>query len=179
MSKINKVKVTLKNVKIAFPNIFEAKGFNGSKPKFSCVLLVNKQDEQVKIAKQAIEDLIKTEWPDIAKRPKLKDKISFRDGDDEKYEGYPGNYFISASNMLQPKVLNAEGKPAEKDLIQGGDEVHAIIEFWAQNNQFGARVNANLVAVKFIKQGKRFFKKDDDLFDDSAETVAEEENPFE
>jgi hypothetical protein len=37
-----------------------------------------------------------------------------------------------------------------------GCYVNCIIELWAQNNAYGKRINANLLAVQFYKDGQPF-----------------------
>ena len=77
------------------------------------------------------------------------------------------------------KMLTEQSKP------QPGDYVNAVIEVWAQNNDFGKRINANLVGIQYVKQGESFGKaSDDDLFEitekskDEPKTNKENENNF-
>ena len=50
------MKLMLKNVRLAFPSLFEAKTVNGEgKPAFSASFLINPKDPQVKTIQQAIE----------------------------------------------------------------------------------------------------------------------------
>ena len=37
-----------------------------------------------------------------------------------------------------------------------GCYVNVVITLWAQNNKFGKRINANLLAVQFVKDGNPF-----------------------
>ena len=44
----------------------------------------------------------------------------------------------------------------EDDVVYGGVIVNVLIRPWAQDNKFGKRINANLVAVQFVRDGERF-----------------------
>jgi hypothetical protein len=57
-----------------------------------------------------------------------------------------------------------------------GCYVNCIIELWAQNNAYGKRINANLLAVQFYKDGQPFGDaganasvNDFDAFDDESD----------
>jgi hypothetical protein len=75
--------------------------------------------------------------------------LCLHDGDEKaEYEGFPGNFFLNAANKARPAVIDRDRSP----LIQAdgrpyaGCYVNAVIDIWAQDNNFGKRVNASLVA---------------------------------
>lgn len=189
-NKINKIRVVLTNVRLSFANIFEPKGFNGGDPRYSASFLVSKQDEDNLLkVKEAIKNVIKAEWGNEA--PKLKDtQICLRDGDNESWDGYADHFFISSGNKLKVAVRDLDGTDLTQhsednnpgDKPQSGDYVNAIVEIWAQNNNFGKRINANLVGVQYVKKGERFGKgSEDDLFAETTikpKVVKQEEDPF-
>jgi len=122
----------------------------------------------------AIKHLIK----DGLKGAKLPaDKICLRDGDDVEYAGYAGHMSIKASSSKRPMVLDRDRSPLAEDdnRLYAGCHVNAIIELWAQNNQWGKRINANLLGVQFFKDGEPFSDgvtasaDDFDAFDASEE----------
>lgn len=74
---------------------------------------------------------------------------------------YVGNFTISPAEERRPTVLGSRkdpktGKPVrlvagvDEDLIYGGCWVNMLIRPWWQNNNWGKRVNAGLVAVQLI-----------------------------
>jgi len=76
-----------------------------------------------------------------------------------KYDGYKGMFFISASNDARPGVANRNGAPVregEPGCPYNGCYVNFNLTLWAQNNQFGTKVNANLIAVQFVRDGQAF-----------------------
>lgn len=158
-------KVTLANVRIAFPELFTAKASNdGGKPKFSAAFLFAPDHPCVAKIKAAMAEVAKEKWgakaDQVMKALTAADKMALHDGDNKAdYAGYEGNLFVNASNATRPTVLNRDKSPlAEKDgVIYSGCYVNAIIECWAQDHKdFGKRVNATLSGVQFFKDGDAF-----------------------
>tara|TARA_R100000951_G_scaffold20775_2_gene17346 strand:- start:6141 stop:6668 length:528 start_codon:yes stop_codon:yes gene_type:complete len=150
-------KIKLNNVRISFPSLFRKATFSGEETKFEATFLLGKEEHAATIAEieTAISDLTK----DKLKGAKLKaDKICLKDGDDIDYVGYAGNMSIKASNAKRPMVLDRDRTQlAEEDgRIYAGCYVNGVLELWAQNNQYGKRINANLLGVQFIKDGEPF-----------------------
>jgi len=170
-------KIKLNNVRISFPSLFRKATFSGEETKFEATFLLDKETQADKIAEieTAISDLTNNKL----KGAKLKaDKICLKDGDDIDYVGYAGNMSIKASNAKRPMVLDRDlTQLAEEDgRIYAGCYVNGVLELWVQNNQYGKRINANLLGVQFIKDGEPFadgvtaslddFDHFDDLEDD-------------
>ena len=65
---------------------------------------------------------------------------------------------IKASSTKRPMVIGTDKAPLTEDdgKPYAGCYVNAIVELWGQKNQFGERVNANLLAVQFSKDGEPF-----------------------
>lgn len=150
-------KIKLHNVRLSFPSLFRKATFSGEETKFEGTFLISKADQADKIAEieAAIESLI----ADRLKGAKLKaDKICLKDGDDIDYAGYAGHMSIKASNNKRPLVLDRDRSPLSEDdnRIYAGCYVNAVIELWAQDNQYGKRINANLLGVQFFKDGEPF-----------------------
>lgn len=169
-------KIKLSNVRISFPSVFRKATFSGEETKFEATFLMDKEGQADKIAE--IEGKIDALIKEKLKGVKLKaDKICLKDGDDIDYAGYAGNMSIKASSAKRPMVLDRDRSPLteEDGKIYAGCYVNAIIELWAQNNQYGKRINANLLGVQFVKDGEPFADgvsasvDDFDVFDDVDE----------
>ena len=150
-------KIKLQNVRLSFPSLFRKAVFSGEETKFEGTFLLSKDGQADKIAEieDAINDLIK----DKLKGTKLKaDKICFKDGDDIDYDGYAGHMSLKASSNKRPMVLDRDRTPLSEDDNRpySGCYVNAIIELWAQDNNYGKRINANLLGVQFFKDGAPF-----------------------
>lgn len=192
--KSNIGEVTLKNVRLSFPHIFKPQPFkNGEgEPKYNCSFLLHKEKNKAEIEamRKAINGVAKEKWP--TDMPKLKpEKLCMRDGDVEDWDGYPGHYYVSASNKRRPAVIDRNRSPLTEDdgKPYAGCYVNAVVRVWAQDSkEFGKRINASLEAIQFVKDGDAFGAKPvdvnekfDDLGDTDGETevfVADDDTPF-
>lgn len=150
-------KIKLSNVRLSFPSLFRKAVFSGEETKFEATFLIDKSSQADKIAE--IDAAIKALVKDALKGAKLPaDKICLRDGDDVDYAGYANHMSIKASTSKRPMVLDRDRSPLAEDdnRLYAGCHVNAIIELWAQNNQWGKRINANLLGVQFFKDGEPF-----------------------
>jgi hypothetical protein len=150
-------KITLKDVRISFPSLFRKAVFNGDETKYEATFLIDKALGKDKISE--INDAIKELVKENLKGSKLPpDKICFKDGDGIEYDGYAGTMSIKASSTKRPMVLDRDKSPLTEDdsKIYAGCRVNAVIELWAQNNNYGKRVNANLLGVQFFKDDAPF-----------------------
>ena len=180
------MKLKLLNVRLAFPQLFEAKTVAGEgKPAHSGTFLIDPADPQVKAINAAIDATAKEKWgakaDAILKQARAADKVCLHNGDlKATYDGFPGNLFISARNPLRPTVVDADKTPlTEKDgKPYAGCYVHVVLELWAQDNQYGKRVNATLMGVQFYKDGDSFtgggVASEDDFEDISAGATADD-----
>lgn len=149
-------------------------------PKFGCSILLDKESdaETIKKIKGVIRQVCLDKWDgkevkiktsgakltDGAKGKIMLDGIALRDGvEKDDKEGYgDGVTFVPASSLRKPKVVRpSEGGGLEvienmgdKNDPYPGCYVKASIRFWAQDNDYGKRVNCELLAVCFIKDGE-------------------------
>lgn len=158
------MKFKLHNVRLAFPALFEAKTVNGEgEPRFSAVFLINPEHPQLTELRNVIKQVAKEKWGEkwevIYSQLEKKLNLCLHDGDEKaEYEGFPGNFFLNAANKARPAVLDrdcsqlvqADGRP------YAGCYVNAVIDIWAQDNNFGKRVNASLGGIQFLRDGDAF-----------------------
>jgi len=175
------MRIQLKNVRAAFLNaLFEAKTVNGEgKPAFSATFLLSPDDPQVKTINAAIESVAKEKWgakaEAILKQMRAQDKLCLHDGDlKATYEGFPGMLYVSSRSNTRPLVIDTDKSPlTESDgRPYSGCYVNASLELWAQDNNYGKRVNAQLRGVQFYKDGDAFAgggAASEDEFDDVSE----------
>lgn len=157
----------LNNVRLAFPNLFEATTVGGEgKPRYSAMLIIAPDHAQLQEIKDAQLAVAKDKWrdkaPTIMKGLEKQDKIALHDGDTKaKYDGFEGNFFISAASpgdKPAPKVVDRDRSPlsAKSGRPYSGCFVNVIVDLWAQDNQYGQRINATLGAVQFFSDGDSF-----------------------
>lgn len=168
------MKIMLQNVRVAFPQIWEAAQVNGEgKPAFSASFLtpdadpivhtvVDGKPTKMKLS-AAIAQVAKAKWgaktDGVMKEMKTKDRLCIHDGDAKSdYAGFPGNHYITARNETRPLILDRDKSPltVADGRPYAGSFVHASLELWAQDNKYGKRVNASLRGVQFYKDGEAF-----------------------
>lgn len=146
--------ITIKNCRLAFVNVFTKASFEGKEGKYECTMLFPKSDKETydKII-SAIESC-KTE--NKVKVPEA--KYFIQDGDDKEYDGFEGMWAVKAGNGKRPTIINRDKTPLVEDdeVIYAGCYANVIVEPWAQNNQYGKRINANLLGIQFVKDGEPF-----------------------
>jgi len=156
--------VKLKNVRLSFPALFEAKSFNEGKPKFSAVFLLNKKTNaaDIKAIRAAIEAVTKEKWPKGVKNLK---PSCLHEGSEKEYDGYGEEVmYLSASSAKRVPVVDGDMSPLteEDGRPYAGCYVNCSIRLWAQDNEYGKRINAQLRAVQFYKKGEPFGEKQAD-----------------
>lgn len=158
--------VKLSNVRLAFPQIFEAKPFQGAgHPSFTAMLLIDpvKQAALIDEVKKTMIAVAKEKWAGKADSVfaslKGTDKVCLRSGDTKSdYSGFEGMMFLSTRSQNRPLVIDRDKSPltAADGRPYGGSYVNASIEIWAQDNGFGKRINASLRGLQFYKDGDAF-----------------------
>lgn len=162
-------RMMLNNVRVAFAQgIFEAGTVAGEgKPRYSASFLLDDKHPQYAAIKAKMAAVAKDKWKDKAeaqyKALEKADKLALHDGDlKPQYDGYPGNWHISAAAQEgnPPTVVNQDKttfKPnSGNKKIYSGCYVNASVEFWAQDNNYGKRINCTLRGVQFFKDGDSF-----------------------
>jgi hypothetical protein len=178
--------IRVDNVRFSYPHVdkpWKKEGDQGE-AKYSITGMMPKgTHEEAKTAIAAVMKAVLAE----AKISVPADKKFLRDGDanasdddDENVEnGYAGHWFVNARESNRPSLRDKAGKkldPVEdldtiKELFFGGAWGHILLRPWVQNNKFGKRLNAGLVAVMFSKEDTAFGQgrvDDADAWDDVA-----------
>lgn len=161
----------LTNVRLSFPDIFDAKAVQeGGEPKFGCSFLIDKEAgaDQIKALKALIVLLAVSKlFPkaedgrekvvEMIKKKKL--KICLHEGSEKEYDGYTEeNMYLTASSSKRPLIIDRDRSPLTKEdgRPYAGCFVNAKIRLWVQDNNFGKRVNAELKGIQFFKDGEPF-----------------------
>ena len=159
MSKsITTEKILLPKVRLSFPHLYTPKAFApGQDPRFQATFLLDPANAEHK----PVIDKIKSEIGRIQKEAGLSGDVKYCMGNGHKkaYEGYAGMVYLSTSNTVRPTVVNRAKAPVaegDRQAPYAGCYVNATVTLWTQKNQYGQRVNANLRAVQFVKDGAGF-----------------------
>ena len=158
------MKIKLNNVRLSFAQLFEAKTVNGEgKPAYSASFLIDPKDPQIVAVNAAIEAVAKDKWgaksDTTLKAMKAADKTCLHSGDlKSNYDGFEGMLYISSRNSMRPLVIDVDKTPlVESDgKPYSGCYVNCSIELWAQDNNYGKRINATLMGVQYFKDGESF-----------------------
>jgi len=149
--------IKIASARLSFPSLFNMATFGGeSTGKYEATFILDKKEHAatIKELQAAIDKLSKEEL----KGKVAADKLCLKDGDETERAEFAGKYTIKASTKKRPLVINRDKSPiAEGDnIVYAGCYVNAIISLWAQNNQYGKRINAQLDGVQFVRDGDPF-----------------------
>ena len=109
-------KVITGKVRLSYCSIFEPKSIDGNDEKYSCSILIPKNDkETLRKIKEAVDTAIEQgrgKWGGKVP-PNLKKPL--RDGDEERPDdqAYAGHYFLNASSKNKPGIAKPIGKGAD------------------------------------------------------------------
>jgi len=171
-------KVTIPKARLSFPSLFQKSVFEGKEGKYEATLLFPKTDTKTYDKVMAAINECKT----TAKIKVANSKLCIQDGDeiyDEKeYDGYQGMWAVKAANSKRPTLLTGQKEPIveEDEILYAGCFVNAIIDPWAQDNNWGKRINANLLGIQFVKDGEPFGDATVAEADDFDEVSEEDED---
>jgi len=168
------MKIKLTNVRLSFPSLFSKAKFNDVETKFEATFLLHKEQQAdlIKKLESSIDKIAAEHFK--GKVPKGL-KLCIADGDEKDYDGYENHMSFKAASNKRPTLIDRDKTPlAEEDgVLYAGCYVNAIVDFWVQDNQYGKRVNSNLLGVQFFKDGDEFgagdttdVASDFDAFDD-------------
>lgn len=175
--------IRLKNVRLAFPALFEPSSIGEGQPKYGAKLIVSDDSEAVLIGDKqiagsaagicelAIKQVAITKWKDKAQAivqnfDRLGKKPDtffvpgpYKNRDGVPYDGFVARSYVTATNQVRPTLVDRDGKT---QLIPGdgrlyaGCFVNALISVWAQDNQYGRAIRASLKGVQFLRDGDAF-----------------------
>lgn len=176
--------VKLNEVRLSFPDLFEAVQFEGQGPfNYRAAFLVEPGSANDKAITAAMGEVAKEKWAAkagaiLTAAKASPQKCCYISGDLKEYDGYAGNMVLSSSRQQEkgrPGVYDRDKSPlsVEDGKPYAGCYVNATVELWAQDNSYGKAIRCTLVAVQFAKDGDAFSagsKPSEDEFDDlSAE----------
>lgn len=140
----------------------------GAKYALAGMLPKNTHEEAKSLLVSVIDDIQKKNDVKIAKAMKF-----ITNGDDSAKTEYEDHWIISSRESRRPSVRDRRGnvlitEREIEDTVYAGCFVNMLILPWLQDNQYGKRINAGLVAVQFAGNGDPFGNgriSDDDVFD--------------
>lgn len=165
-------KLMIKRVPIAFPALAEPQAIGDGRPAYGAKFLIDPKSEWVAKIDKAVHAAALERWKDRAEEIlaflQEDDKVCFRrkpyrsKRTGKVFEGFEGMYHLGArSETTKPTIVDLSGaEVTDKDgiraLIYSGCYVHTEVEIWAQDNQYGRRINCTSNGVMFAAHGQRF-----------------------
>lgn len=153
------MKFTFTEARLAFPDIFES----NKDGKYAAAFIFPTDHKSIAGLEKVIEEVGQAkwgkEWEKLRKQLKAGDNMLIHNGDSKaSYAGYEGNLFFNANNTVRPTVVDRDRTPLAKDdgKPYSGCYVNVIIDVWAQDNQYGRKINAQLQGVQFVRDGEAF-----------------------
>ncbi len=179
------MQVTLKKVRLAFPQLFEAERFKGSegKPRFSASFIIERGGEAHKALEAAIKEVAAEAWKN--KAPMMLDefkgnsnKFCVSNGDTKGWDGAEGCVVLAAhrnEDQGRPLLLDGRKQPttAADAVLYSGCYVHAIVDIWAQTKDYPG-VRCSLNGVMFAAEGEAFVGGGRATVDDFADLAADD-----
>ncbi len=172
-------KIKLKSVRLSFPELFEPTQFEGKGPySYKAAFLIEPGSDNHKLILATMKEVATEAWKAkagaVLENADDDSKLRFlQKGDKKEYDGYAGMLVISAKrdkSKGRPLLLHKNPKKKDPDTgemvnnevgqdegtIYGGCYVNVTIEMWAQDNNYGKTIRAQLLAVQFVKDGDAF-----------------------
>lgn len=175
-------KLRVKTVRLSFPQFWTPKAFEeGQTPRYEGAFLFDYDNkvhaQHIKEIKAAAKGILTEHFG--GKIPKgVKFCFGDADKDEKTYDGYEGKFYLTSANRTRPPIVDRDGK---SPLIEAdgkpyaGCYVNATVTLWVQDNKWGKRVNANLLAVQFVKDGEAFGIKPVDV-EEEFEDIEDEDS---
>lgn len=156
--------------RLAFPRINKPEPFQGQgEPRYSATLIIEPNSDSHKKLLKAARAAADAKWPGKGEAAltslERQNKLCYYDGDiKDTVDGFAGNIILNANApQNQPPALvvtrNGRNERLEREtqgVIYGGCWVNMIVDLWAQDNQWGKRINAQLAGIQFVKDGDAF-----------------------
>lgn len=181
--------ILIRDVRLSYPHLFTPWGTKEDKKAYSGKFLLDKKTHAEAI-KALGAHIVKLSM-ETFKTKLASDRVFMRNGDDSGKPEQEGSWVVSASDTKhRPTVINRNKTPVVEadDIVYSGCYVNVLIRPWTQNHpEYGKRINANLLAVQFVRDGERFAGTErpdiDDVFGDVSGEFGEndggdEADPF-
>ena len=167
--------IKIPNTRLSFPSLFQTAPFAGvDTGKYSATFILDAVEHKKEIIEiqRTVDQLIKDSLLGKALPP---DKICLKVSPDDK-----NKFTLKCSTKKRPMVLNRDKTPlTESDnVIYAGCYVNAIVSLWAQDNQYGKRINGSLVGVMFAAHGEPFGSGGVDASEFDMFSSEDSETPF-
>ena len=151
-------KVVTGEVRFSYAHVFEPASIEGSEPKYSVSILIDKKDKQtLERIKAAIEAAKQAGLSKFGGKIPANLKLPLRDGDTEREDDpvYAGKYFINANAKTKPGLVDKGCNPIiDMTEFYSGCYGHASITFYAFNTSGNKGIACGLNNLMKTRDGE-------------------------
>lgn len=205
MSEKKNETLKLMRVRASFPILGTPRAFkDGKKPKYELTLLIPKSRDITDLKKAVFAAKKEKFGKDKESWPKIKYPSPIMDGDEKSdVEGYKGHWYIKATSVRKPAIVDMDVEPIGSDEIYAGCYVNvginivayeytedrltsrgvaAYLEAVQLDNEkagkpFSSKASAEEIFGKGKKKAKASDDEDEELDEDDADLDDEEDEP--
>lgn len=157
-------RLVIQEARLAFAEaLFEKKSVNGGDPQFGCSLIIPPNSPAIAVLTAEEDRLAAIAWKDKAtammQMIRANNAQALKPGALKmKFDGFQGNYFVSTNAKVRPTIVDRNGAPLTPSdgKPYAGCYVLAHISLWTQDNEWGQKINANLLGLQFLRDGDAF-----------------------
>ncbi len=168
---INKLRTPL--FRAAFCSVYKKRKYENGDEKYEITCLFPKEGENkadLTKLKAAAAKAAKEKWPTGIPKGL---RSPFRDGDDVDWDGFEGNFFIRATSVYAPKVINRQEEPLlTEEEFYAGCWAYATVNAYAYEKKGNKGVSFGIQNLLFVRDDEPFSgrSKAEDDFADLIET---------
>ena len=177
--------ITGRRTRLSYAQLFEPKGFDGSKPVYSASLIIPKDDKRtidlIRAAIRAAYEAGAYKLRGTGKNvPALEDiNLPLNDGDKKRPNdpAYANSFYINAKNQDQPKLFGLDGEEVlSRQDLYSGCYARCKIQLYVYNKGVNKGIACSLQGVHKVADGEPLggsvttaddFKTDEDYEDDA------------
>lgn len=158
----NSTRVTLKNVRLSYANIWKPRPTQSGDLKYSVSLIFSKTDKgnlaKIKSAIEAAKQAGKSKLANSKGVIPSSIKMPLRDGDERDDEAYEGCYFINANSneAHPPKIVDRHVDPImDQDEVYSGCYANVSVNFYAFDTSGNKGIACGLGNIQKVRDGER------------------------
>ena len=155
---MDKTKVVTNMVRLSYVYVWQPKSINGVE-KYSVSIIIDKDDkdtlEKIDVAVDTcIEEGVKKFTDFVTDKSLL--KLPLRDGDSMEEDAYKDKYFINASSVIQPQIVDRNLKfILDHDAVYPGVFARVSLRFYPFNKGGSMGVGCGLLNIQKVADGDR------------------------
>jgi hypothetical protein len=148
---------TIKEAYVLFPNLAQPSSYKGKLGKYDLTVLIPKKSKSGALLSNNVCEIL--EGNDNEELWYESEYLCIKDGDTSDYSSNHGYWVLKGNNNRQIPCLNLHKQPLtptelEEDIKQGA-KVNIAVSLWYQDNEYGNRVNCNILAVQLVEKSDR------------------------